>query len=77
VIRTILAELHTIGTIVKPSKRIFAIQEDPDDNRVLECAVEGSAKYIISGDTHLLNLRQYKNIRIVSPDEYLAILYEI
>jgi len=77
VIRTILAELHTIGTIVTPSKRIFAIQEDPDDNRILECAVEGSANYIVSGDTHLLNLRQYQNIRIVSPDEYLVILYEI
>ena len=77
VIRIILAELHTIGAIVTPSKRISAIQEDPDDNRILECAVEGSAKYIVSGDTHLLNLRQYLNIRIVSPDEYLVVLSEL
>lgn len=73
VIRTILSELHTIGTIVTPSKRIFEIQEDPDDNRIIECAVEGSAGYIVSGDTHLLNLRLYQNIRIVSPEVYLAI----
>ena len=76
VIRTTLSELHTIGTIVTPSKRIFEIQEDPDDNRIVECAVEGSANYIVSGDTHLLNLREYQNIRIVSPDEYLVILSE-
>ena len=76
VIRTILSELHTIGNIVTPSKRIFEIQEDPDDNRIIECAVEGSANYIVSGDTHLLNLKQYQNVRVVSPDEYLVILSE-
>jgi uncharacterized protein len=76
VIRTTFSELHTIGTIVTPSKRIFEIQEDPDDNRIVECAVEGSANYIVSGDTHLLNLREYQSIRIVSPDEYLVILSE-
>jgi len=77
VIRTILSELHAIGNIVTPSKRIFEIEEDPDDNRVIECVVEGSAHYIVSGDTHLLNLKQYQNIKVVSPDEYLVILSDI
>jgi putative PIN family toxin of toxin-antitoxin system len=73
VILTILSELHTIGTFVTPSTRILEIQEDTDDNRIIECAVAARANYIISGDTHLLNLKQYQNVRIVSPDEYLAI----
>jgi putative PIN family toxin of toxin-antitoxin system len=76
VIQTILSELHAICTFVTPSERILEIQEDPDDNRIFECAVEASANYIISGDTHLLNLKQYQNVRIVSPDKYLAIRYD-
>ncbi len=72
VIQTILAELHAIGTFVTPSERILEIQEDSDDNRIIECAVEVSANYIISGDTHLLNLKKYRSASVVSPAEFLT-----
>src|SRR3990170_5938990 len=50
-IQAILSDLTAIGHIVRPSISINQIIEDPQDNRILECAVEGDADYIISGDT--------------------------
>ncbi len=77
VIQTILSELNANGhVVVKPLAHICEIQEDADDNRILECAIEASANYIISGDTHLLNLKKFRNIRVVSPAEYLKITSE-
>ena len=45
---------------------------DPADNKFIECAGAASAKCIISGDRHLLNLHRFKGIRIMSPAEFLA-----
>lgn len=50
------------------------IAEDPNDNVVLATALEGEAEYIISGDKHLLRLREHRGIRIVSVREMLEIL---
>jgi predicted nucleic acid-binding protein len=47
------------------------IAEDPDDNRVLECAVKGGAELIVSGDRHLLKLAQYRGIAIVTVRQFL------
>jgi putative PIN family toxin of toxin-antitoxin system len=52
---------------------ISAISEDPADNKFIECAVAADAKYIISGDRHLLNLKAYKGIRILPPTEFLKV----
>ncbi len=48
--------------------------EDPSDNRVLACALEGQAQCIVTGDPHLLALREYEGIRICNPSEMLNIL---
>jgi len=57
--------------IVKPEKHFTVIKEDPDDNIFLDCAVEGKVKYIISGDEHLLNLKKFKGVKILTPSEFL------
>ena len=59
-------QIINISTIEMPSAKINIIKEDPDDNRVLECAEAGEVDYIVSGDDHLLNLKCYKGIKIVS-----------
>ncbi len=46
------------------------IEDDPDDNKFIECAVELEAQYIISGDKHLKGLKKYLNILIVSPSDF-------
>jgi len=61
-----------VNILYKPiSIKIEIIKDDPDDNKFTECAVTNKADYIISGDNHLLNLREYGNIKILSPKEFL------
>jgi putative PIN family toxin of toxin-antitoxin system len=67
----ITEELHGICDIISPSVRVDAIRSDPDDNRILECAVEAHAHYIVSGDPHLLDLGTFERIRILNPADYL------
>ena len=71
VIRSIRKLIEDLAEFVIPQKEVKKIKKDPDDNRILECSVEAEAHFIISGDNHLLELKQYKNIRIITPSEYL------
>lgn len=63
-----LAEIHS-------SKKRLSVVSDEADNRVLECAIEGKADLIITGDKHLLRLKSYENIPIQRP-KYLTYLIE-
>ena len=66
----IVEELRSFAMVVVPAVTVNVIEVDPDDNRVLECAVEARADFIVSGDTrHLLALAEYDGIPIVSPAE--------
>ena len=49
------------------------ISRDKDDNKILQCGLEGNVDFIISGDGDLLILKNYKSIKIVNPKEYLNI----
>ena len=67
----IRAKLESIAEIVRPDMVLHVIEDDPDDNRVLECAVKGSADYIVTGDRHLLKLGSYEAIPIVTVRQFL------
>lgn len=54
-----------------PTEIIEIIKDDPSDNRVLECAASGKAEVIISGDKHLLKLKKFRDIPILTPREFL------
>ena len=54
---------------VEPGPRI--IKKDPEDDKFLRCALAGKAKWIISGDQHLLALKTYQKIKILSPADFL------
>ena len=60
--------------IVDPSMKINLVRGDPPDNRFLECAREGGATYIVTGDNDLLDLKEYEGIEILLPSVFLAIL---
>lgn len=59
--------------IVYP-KLIINVIKDDDDNRVLEAAIEGECNYIITGDRDLLDLKTYKDIKIITPDVFLPLI---
>ena len=61
-----------IFKLIEPTIKLNLITEDPDDNKILECAVESNSDYLASWDPHLTNLKQYKNIKIINPGKILA-----
>jgi len=64
--------IREISSLITPTQRLTVIKEKEADNRVLECAVEGRAQYIVSGDTkHLQPLKEYQEIKILSPAQFL------
>ena len=69
-----LAYIKNISTLSKPNISISVIKEDPSDNKIIECAIFVGANYIVTGDkNHLLPLKEYKGIKIVSPSEFLRL----
>ena len=62
-----VASLELIAQPVDGKLRIDAVAADPDDNKYIEAAVEGLAQFVVTGDKHLLSLKSYENIRIVTP----------
>ena len=62
------------AVIVQPQTRVAVVVSDPADNKVLEAAIDGKADYVVSGDRHLLELRGYQDIPIVSPAYFAAVL---
>ncbi len=71
----VLNRIRAETIFVQPKIRLSAIKEKDDDNRILECAVEAKVEYLISGDRkHLLPLKEYQGIKILSPTEFLRTL---
>jgi putative PIN family toxin of toxin-antitoxin system len=66
-----MGRLLNNAIIVTPKNKISAVSEDPDDNKIIECAVEGKSRYIISGDKHLLRLGEYEGIKIIRAADFL------
>jgi putative PIN family toxin of toxin-antitoxin system len=57
--------------IVEPREKLLVVKDDPEDNRILECALEPGAEFIVSGDMHILNLKEYRGIKIVTAAELI------
>ena len=68
-----LGKIISISKIVNPKEKFEVIKEDADDNEVINTAVEGKVEYIISTDNHLLKLKEFKNIKIVTPKEFFKL----
>jgi len=73
VLGRVLGRLWSIGDLVVPRGRVNAVRDDPDDSRILECALAAKADFVVSGDRHLLRLRAYGIIPIVTPREFVEI----
>ncbi len=72
-IRHILEEqLLPFVETVKVKEKILNILKDKDDEKFLNCAAQGKADFIVSGDGELLALKTYKQIKIMSAAEFLS-----
>ena len=66
----IFAEGYNVIFVGKTPK-LNIIEDDPDDNKFIECAVALNCKIIISGDNHLKSIKKYIDIEILSPREFI------
>ncbi len=60
-------------TLANPKIKLDAVKDDPDDNSIVECALESRSKYIITYDLQLLKLKEYKGVQIIRPEIARAI----
>jgi uncharacterized protein len=68
--------IHTItmnSIIVEPKERFNIVTDDPTDNKFIDAAIAGKAEYIITKDKHLLKIKQFRNIKIITPEEFIKI----
>ncbi len=69
-----MLQLAGCTELVRPTETIDVIPNDPDDNRVLECAVTAGSQFIVTGDSDLLQLGQYSGIQIVRVADFIKLL---
>lgn len=60
-----------LATLIEPAPIVAVVLADPDDDAVLACAIGANAEIIVTGDRHLLELKQYQNISILTASETL------
>jgi putative PIN family toxin of toxin-antitoxin system len=63
--------IESYSVKIIPKNKPEEISRDKDDDKILQCGFEGNVNYIITGDNDLLVLKEYKNIKIIKPKEYL------
>ncbi|MGE5541959.1 MAG: putative toxin-antitoxin system toxin component, PIN family [Bacillota bacterium] len=71
-LRAVLSWLCDPARLVIPGVMLDVVGEDPDDNRVIGCAVASGAEAVVTGDDHLLRLGTYKGIAFLIPHEACA-----
>jgi len=70
-----LVDLLKISKVVEISGNVKAVPADPDDDKIVECAVVASATHLVTGDkSHLLPMKNYQGIKIVTPRELIDII---
>ncbi|MGB5053935.1 MAG: putative toxin-antitoxin system toxin component, PIN family [Nitrospirales bacterium] len=69
--------VRSLAQTVSPPISIGIIQAKESDNRILECAVEARAHYLVTGDRkHILPLGEFRGIQILSPSDFLQIFQQ-
>ena len=71
-IKRALRHIADVARVVKPALRLNTLKDDPD-NRVLECARHAGAEIIVTGDKHLLLLKSFECIRIMTIADFLKL----
>ncbi len=59
---------------VAPAQKLDAVREDPADNRILECAVDGKSEYLVTRDHHLLKLKSFRGTQMIKVADFLEVV---
>jgi uncharacterized protein len=63
--------IYQFSEFVVPEEEIRFIEDDPKDDKFLEAAVSGKVDFIVSGDSHLLAIKEFRSIPIITGREFL------
>jgi putative PIN family toxin of toxin-antitoxin system len=66
----LLRTIAGVAFIIRPQSHVHLLPDEPD-NRVLECAEEAKADFIVTGDKHLLSLKHFQNIDVITLSDFL------
>jgi putative PIN family toxin of toxin-antitoxin system len=70
----LLRKLAKIAILTPGELALDVVHSDPTDNKYIECATEGEADFVVSGDRHLTDLKAFRGISILSPTAFLNVL---
>jgi uncharacterized protein len=73
-VQLLMDGMEASATIVYPGKRHQEVARDPDDDAVVDCAVESGSLYIVSGDSHLTEMDVVQGITVVTPRRFVDLL---
>ena len=74
-VRDAVQEISHVATVLRPRPTLHILKDEPD-NRILECAMEAQAGYLVSGDGHLLVLRHHAGVTMISLADFLTELHK-
>lgn len=66
----LFAKIASLCTIIQADQVVKGVCSDADDEKFLSCALAANVKALISGDKHLLDLKQYQSVRILTAREF-------
>ena len=73
-VREAVQAVSQVATVLRPRPTLHILKDGPD-NRILECAIAAQAEFVVSGDRHLLALKHYANITMISLADFLTKLH--
>ena len=65
----ILGTVMKFINIIEPNEKVNIVKNDPDDNKIIECAIASKSQYLITYDKELLKIKEYQGIKIITPEE--------
>ena len=73
-VKVLVRDMESHAFMVYPTKMHQIVAEDPDDDAIIDCAVEAGADVIVSGDGHLTQLKRVEGIAVVTPAMFIKML---
>jgi len=73
-VKGFLRVISNIAEVIKVKSKLRVIKEDPDDDIILETAFDGNVDNIVTGDEHLLKLKKFKGINIITVNDMIKLI---
>ncbi len=72
----VMEKVFEFVTLIDVKSKCAIVEDDPDDNKIVDCAIESSSEYIVTYDKHLLKLDGCEGICIIRSEEALKCLFQ-